>query len=85
MILRLLLRNIKASKLLCEYLTKSGFRVEVGIGGLETSFRATFGGQLKPSIAILAEYDALVGLGHACGHNLIAAAAVGAGSSVSWR
>ncbi len=76
-------KEYKASKLLCEYLTKSGFRVEVGIGGLETSFRATFGDYLKPAIAILAEYDALVGLGHACGHNLIAAAAVGAGAALA--
>ena len=37
----------------------------------------------QPVVAILAEYDALVGLGHACGHNLIAGAAVGAGFALA--
>jgi amidohydrolase len=69
----------KACRILSEVLEKAGYSVEIGIGGLETAFRATFGEESNIKIAILAEYDALVGLGHACGHNLIAAAAVGAG------
>src|SRR5450432_8086 len=54
-----------------------GAGVERGVGGLPTAFRASVG-QGSPKIAILAEYDALPQIGHACGHNLIAASAVGA-------
>jgi amidohydrolase len=76
-------KEYKACHLLTDALNESGYSVEIGIGGLETAFRATFGNNFKPTIAILAEYDALVGLGHACGHNLIAAAAVGAGMALA--
>ena len=68
----------KASEWLTQYLEKNGFRVERGILGLETAFRASYG-QGSPVIALLAEYDALPGLGHACGHNIIAASSIGAG------
>lgn len=71
-------KEYKASKILTDTLRKADYQIEMGIGGLETAFRATHGDVNKPKIAILAEYDALVGLGHACGHNLIAAAAIGA-------
>ena len=54
-----------------------GHDVEVGAYGLDTAFRAT-AGERGPHFAILAEYDALPGVGHACGHNVIAAIAVGA-------
>ncbi|HWZ93080.1 MAG TPA: amidohydrolase [Polyangiaceae bacterium] len=54
-----------------------GATVERGVGGLETAFRARVG-QGAPRIGILAEYDALPEIGHACGHNLIAGSAVGA-------
>jgi len=56
---------------------KLGVEVERGVGGLETAFRARVG-RGSPRIAILAEYDALPEIGHACGHNLIAGSAVGA-------
>jgi len=70
----------RACAWICEVLEEEGFRVEQGIAGLETAFRATFPGKAdRPVMAILAEYDALPGIGHACGHNLIAGAAVGAG------
>jgi amidohydrolase len=69
----------KACTILTKSLKSSGYGIEIGIGGLDTAFRATIGDDHSPRIAILAEYDALIGLGHACGHNLIAAAAVGAG------
>jgi amidohydrolase len=69
--------EVKASKLLTDYLQKNGFSVERGICQLATAFRASYG-KGKPAIAILAEYDALPQLGHACGHNLIAGIAVGA-------
>ena len=52
--------------------------VERGVGGLPTAFRARSGGKAAPRLAVLAEYDALPDIGHACGHNLIAGAAVGA-------
>ncbi|MCC6216176.1 MAG: M20 family metallopeptidase [Polyangiaceae bacterium] len=49
-----------------------------GIGGLSTAFEARAGDGARPCVALLAEYDALPEIGHACGHNLIAAGAVGA-------
>ena len=61
---------------LSQYLEENGFSLERGICKLPTAFRASYGSG-KPIIAILAEYDALPGLGHACGHNLIATAACG--------
>ncbi len=67
----------KASNWLSQYLETNGFTVECGICQLETAFKASYGNK-RPAIAILAEYDALPKLGHACGHNLIAAIAVGA-------
>jgi amidohydrolase len=67
---------------LCQSLAEAGFTVEKGIGGLPTAFRARAGsGPLH--IAICAEYDCLPGIGHACGHNIIAASAVGAALAVA--
>ncbi len=69
---------------LTELLEKHGARVERGVGGLATAFRATIPGQGPgPTIAILCEYDALPGIGHACGHNVIAAAGAGAGVALA--
>ncbi|MBS3812471.1 M20 family metallopeptidase [Candidatus Bipolaricaulota bacterium] len=72
--------EFKAMKWLTEELEKRGFDVERGVGGLETAFvgRCPHGGD-GPTIAYLSEYDALPGLGHACGHNLIATIGLGAG------
>ncbi|MCU0231380.1 MAG: amidohydrolase [Acidobacteria bacterium] len=67
-----------AVTLLSGTLEEEGFQVETGIAGLPTAFRAERGEGDGPAIAFLAEYDALPGLGHACGHNLIGAAACGA-------
>lgn len=62
---------------LCEALADKGFAVERGICDLPTAFRARAGsGPLH--IGICAEYDSLPGIGHACGHNVIAASALGA-------
>jgi len=70
----------ESSRKLIEVLEKNGFKVIHPVGGLQTAFQATISsGAERPHIAILAEYDALPDLGHACGHNLIATAAVGAG------
>ncbi len=71
-------QEVKAVMWLTQYLKENGFSIEQGICELPTAFRGSYG-QGKPAIAILAEYDALPNLGHACGHNLIAACAVGAG------
>jgi amidohydrolase len=71
-------QEVKAATWLTQYLEENGFSIERGICELPTAFRGSYG-QGKPAIAILAEYDALPNLGHACGHNLIAASAVGAG------
>src|SRR5436305_4195209 len=65
-----------------EALADAGFAVEAGVCDLPTAFVATAGtGPL--TVGICAEYDALPGIGHACGHNVIAAAAVGAGRGLA--
>src|SRR6185312_11121518 len=68
----------EAARGIAEYLERAGFSVERGIGGMPTAFRARAGKSAGPRVAVLAEYDALPDIGHACGHNLIAAAGVGA-------
>jgi amidohydrolase len=68
----------KASAWLTDYLVRNSFQIERGVGRLPTAFKATYGSG-KPVIALLGEYDALPEIGHACGHNIIAASAVGAG------
>ena len=70
-------KEVKASALLTQYLEENGFAIKRGICELPTAFQGRYGNG-KPAIAILAEYDALPQLGHACGHNLIAGCAVGA-------
>lgn len=65
-----------------ELLERGGFEVRRGVAGLPTAFDATFGsGDLV--VAVCAEYDALPEMGHACGHNIIAASAVGAGLALA--
>jgi amidohydrolase len=65
-----------------EELDRAGLEVETGIGDLPTALAATAGGG-PLTMAICAEYDALPDVGHACGHNAIAAAAVGAGLALA--
>lgn len=63
----------------CALLKRCGFEVRTNIGGLPTAFQATRQcGTGGPHIAFLAEYDALPGIGHGCGHNVILTMAVGA-------
>jgi amidohydrolase len=69
--------ELKAAKWLSVYLEMNGFEVERGICDLPTAFRATYG-KGKPAIALMAEYDALPEIGHACGHNIICTTAIGA-------
>ena len=72
----------KASNWLAEMLAEAGMDVKLGICDLPTAFVARAGnGPLH--IAICAEYDSLPGIGHACGHNMIAAMAAGAGIAVA--
>jgi amidohydrolase len=68
----------RAAALLADALRKAGLDVAAGAYGLETAFSAEFGDADAPCVALLAEYDALPGIGHACGHNLIATSALGA-------
>ena len=72
-----------ASRLLIETIGNAGLTVEAGAFGLETAFVCDFGPEGTPCVALLAEYDALPQIGHACGHNLIATASVGAGLALS--
>jgi len=72
----------RASGWMCRILEAAGMEVERGVGGVPTAFVARAGsGRLQ--VAICAEYDALPGIGHACGHNLIAASSAGAGIALS--
>ena len=77
-------QEFHAAKLLSDTLEAHDFAVERGIGGVETAFRATLegGAGAGPTVAVLAEYDALPELGHGCGHTLIAMAGLGAGLGV---
>jgi amidohydrolase len=71
-------KEVRASEWLVNLLSDEGFAVEKGVCGLPTAFSARAGtGELH--VALCAEYDALPEIGHACGHNIIAAASLGAG------
>src|SRR5437773_5123938 len=60
-------QEVKAATWLTEFLDKHGFKLERGVAGVDTAFRATIETGEGPTIAILCEYDALPGIGHACG------------------
>ncbi|MFQ5532457.1 MAG: M20 family metallopeptidase [Candidatus Methylomirabilales bacterium] len=68
----------QAAALLTRTLEGHGFSVDRGVAGLTTAFTASYTSGQGPTVAFLAEYDALPEIGHACGHNLIASASVGA-------
>jgi amidohydrolase len=70
--------EVFAHELLTGVLTDEGLAVEPHAYGLDTAFAAR-AGSAGPTIAVCCEYDALPGIGHACGHNIIAAAGLGAG------
>ncbi|WP_010098180.1 M20 family metallopeptidase [Ornithinibacillus scapharcae] len=77
-------QEFESMKLLTSLLTEHSFQVETGIVGRETAFKAEFdSGNPGPKIAYLAEYDALPGVGHGCGHNLIGTMSIGAGIILS--
>ena len=76
-------QEVKAAGWLSDFLAQQGFKVERGVAGVETAFRATLETGEGPTLAILCEYDALPQIGHACGHNIIATAGVGAGAGLA--
>jgi len=76
--------EVFASGVLSEYLREFGFQVDLGVAGHDTAFYAVKDSGIEgPTIAFLAEYDALPGLGHACGHNIIGTTSVVAGIGLS--
>ncbi|KAF9113213.1 hypothetical protein BGX27_002005 [Mortierella sp. AM989] len=70
------LHEFKSHAWLTKYLTDKGFAVEQGKSGLETAFVAHAGNSSGVTIGLVSEYDALPGIGHGCGHNLIAISGV---------
>jgi amidohydrolase len=73
--------EVQSSALLAGWLESKGFQVERGICGIPTAFRAR-AGEGEPRVAIIAEYDALPGIGHGCGHNIIGTASCAAGAAL---
>jgi amidohydrolase len=72
----------QAAVWLADYLESLGFTVERSAYGLDTAFAAAIGSG-RPRVALLCEYDALPEIGHACGHNVIAAAGAGAAAGLA--
>ena len=73
-------QEFKACKLHTDILRKYGFDVEENFSGVETGFKAVYKGKKEGlTIAYMAEYDALPGIGHGCGHNLLGTVSTGAG------
>jgi len=72
------LEEFKAAARCADLLEAHGYKVDRGVAALPTAFVARRG-QGRPVVGILVEYDALMGIGHGCGHNLLAGATVGAG------
>ncbi|WP_432562145.1 M20 family metallopeptidase [Kineococcus sp. SYSU DK003] len=68
-------RSVRA---VADLLARHGIEAQVGVHGLDTALKATVSHGDGPTVAVLAEYDALPGVGHGCGHNVICASAVGA-------
>ncbi|HEY2068200.1 MAG TPA: M20 family metallopeptidase [Rhizomicrobium sp.] len=79
----LALEEFKAAKRLADAVEKHDLPVQRASFGLETSYVSEFGKDGGPTIAILSEYDALPGVGHACGHNIIATTGLGAALALS--
>jgi amidohydrolase len=77
----LALAEHRSARLLRDWLAGRGFRVQAPVAGLDTAFVADYG-HGAPVIAYLLEYDALPGVGHGCGHNLIAAGGLGAATAL---
>ncbi|GER67761.1 amidohydrolase [Weizmannia acidilactici] len=77
-------QEYNSMKLLTDFLEVHGFTVEKGIVDRPTAFKAVYDSQKEgPAIAFLSEYDALPGVGHGCGHNMIGTMSAGAGVLLS--
>src|SRR6188474_641114 len=76
-------QEVQACGWLSDFLARQGFKVEKGVGGVDTALRGTIETGDGPTVAILCEYDALPGIGHACGHNIIATSGAGAGAALA--
>jgi len=76
-------KEIRSSELLCSELAKHGFSIEKGVAGIPTAFKAVLRGKPGPTVAFLAEYDALPEIGHGCGHNIIGTSATFAAIGLS--
>ncbi len=75
-------KEYKASKLLTDYLKEQGFKVELGLGSLDTAFKAVYeNGNGGPNIGLLCEYDALP-MGHGCAHHMQGPAIIGAAVAI---
>ena len=72
-----------AHQILTDYIADSKVKVTRGAFELDTAFDVRISGGDGPTVAVLCEYDALPGIGHACGHNIIATAGLGAGLALS--
>jgi len=74
----------KAVEKLTSLLSEHSFKIEIGIAGRETAFKAVYNSNLEgPTIAFLCEYDALPGIGHGCGHDMIGTISIGAAIALS--
>ncbi len=71
----------KTSEHLINYMRSNGLEVKTPVGGLDTAFSSSIGSS-GPLVVLCVEYDALPEIGHACGHNIIATASIGAGISL---
>lgn len=76
------LEEERTSAMMREALKEAGFTVETGVAGMKTAFKASIGSG-SPKIALLAEMDALPGIGHGCGHNIGGMASIGAGVALA--
>ncbi|WP_291632668.1 M20 family metallopeptidase [Clostridium sp.] len=76
--------EFKAVGKLTSLLSEHSFKVEIGIAKMETAFKAVYNSNIKgPTIAFLCEYDALPGIGHGCGHDMIGTISIGAAIALS--
>jgi amidohydrolase len=76
-------KEFRSSALLCTELAKHGFTIEKKLVGIPTAFKAVLKGKPGPTVALLAEYDALPEIGHGCGHNIIGTSATFAAIGLS--
>lgn len=78
------LKEVRTCETLSGFLSDRGFRVMRGVAGMDTAFRAEFSfGKGRPAVAFLCEMDALPGLGHACGHNIVGVASACAAAALA--